>query len=105
MPESGAASCSEFGLVIEIEERLLGAPLSGYGGNTGTRMNEPDFGLCGGCLFQRVVPTTRGAVYSLCERAAEDPRFARYPPLPVGSCAGFLPRVASADQKQEKYGE
>ena len=59
-------------------------------------MSEPDFGLCGGCLFQRLVRTTRGSVFSLCERSREDPRFPRYPKMPVGSCVGFAPRLDSA---------
>lgn len=64
-------------------------------------MSEPDFGLCGGCLFQRLVPTTRGSVFSLCERAREDRRFPRYPKLPVGSCVGFAPRVDSGPDAGE----
>jgi len=68
-------------------------------------MSESNFGLCGGCLFQRVVPTTRGSVFSLCERAAEDSSFPRYPRVPVGSCAGFHARPASGDQKQAGDGE
>jgi hypothetical protein len=63
-------------------------------------MSKANFGLCGGCLFQRVVPTTRGSLFSLCERAAEDPSFPRYPRIPVGSCAGFHARPASGDQEQ-----
>ena len=68
-------------------------------------MSEPDFGLCGGCLFQRVVPTTRGSLFSLCERAAEDPRFQRYPRLPVGSCVGYLARAAGSGEEQAKNDE
>jgi hypothetical protein len=36
------------------------------------------------------VPTTRGAVFSLCERSRSEPdRYARYPRLPVERCDGF----------------
>jgi hypothetical protein len=43
-------------------------------------------------MHQRLVPTTRGAVFSLCERSRSEPeRYPRYPRLPVVRCAGFEP--------------
>jgi len=54
-------------------------------------------GLCDGCAHQRRVPNTRGSVFSLCERSREDPAYARYPRLPVLSCAGYEPRPPSRD--------
>jgi hypothetical protein len=35
------------------------------------------------------VETRRGSTFRLCERSATDPRFPRYPALPVVRCAGF----------------
>ncbi len=35
---------------------------------------------------------TRRSVFSLCLLSRDDPRFPRYPPLPVGACPGFAPR-------------
>jgi hypothetical protein len=32
-----------------------------------------------------------------CARADSDPRFLRYPPLPVRACPGFAPREEDAD--------
>jgi len=52
-------------------------------------------GLCDRCTHQRVVRTGRGAQFSLCERHKTDPRFAKYPRLPVVSCPGFDERSAS----------
>jgi hypothetical protein len=48
-------------------------------------------GLCDRCLHQRLVPNTRGSVFSLCERSRADRRYPRYPRLPVLSCPGFEP--------------
>ncbi len=49
-------------------------------------------GLCDRCAHQRLVPTSRGAVYSLCERSRAEPAsFPRYPSLPVLECAGYEP--------------
>lgn len=49
----------------------------------------PGAGLCNGCRHQRVVQSARGSRFSLCRRAATDPRFPRYPALPVIACAGY----------------
>lgn len=49
----------------------------------------PDRGLCDRCRHQRLVPNTRGSVFSLCERSREQPEYPRYPRLPVLRCPGF----------------
>ena len=57
-----------------------------------TRPPSSARGLCDACRHQRLVPNTRGSVFSLCERSRTDPSFRRYPPLPVLRCSGFDPR-------------
>ena len=52
---------------------------------------ETEVGLCATCRHARRVPTPR-ATYWLCGRAATDPRFEKYPRLPVLSCPGYEPR-------------
>lgn len=47
-----------------------------------------DIGLCERCRHARVVETRR-SVFWLCGRAAGDPRFEKYPRLPVIACVGF----------------
>jgi hypothetical protein len=37
----------------------------------------------------RIVTTRRGSVFYRCLRAETDPRFVRYPPLPVLQCPGY----------------
>ncbi len=51
---------------------------------------SPDVGLCSACTFARRVENRRGSVFYLCDRSAEDPRYPKYPPLPVLKCAGFV---------------
>jgi hypothetical protein len=51
-------------------------------------------GLCGHCEYAIVRPTRRGTVYLRCGRAATDPRFAKYPRLPVVNCPGYQPEVS-----------
>jgi hypothetical protein len=47
-------------------------------------------GLCDRCAHQQLVRTTRGSVFSLCQRSRTDPEhYPRYPRLPVLRCAGF----------------
>jgi hypothetical protein len=50
----------------------------------------PGAGICNACRHQHVVRTTRGSVFSLCERSRDEPeRFPRYPRIPVTACPGF----------------
>ena len=51
-------------------------------------------GLCDACRHQRLVPTRR-STFSMCERSRDDPRFPRYPALPVRSCAGHEAHAGS----------
>jgi hypothetical protein len=62
-----------------------GAARAGGGGSG----EVPGAGLCNGCAWQRVVTSGRGSRFSMCRRAADDPRFAKYPRLPVVGCAGY----------------
>lgn len=36
-------------------------------------------------------------MFYLCERSLTDPRYPKYPPLPVLSCPGYEPRGAGPD--------
>jgi hypothetical protein len=55
---------------------------------------RPTAGLCDSCRHQRLVPNTRGSVFSLCERSRQDPAYRRYPPIPVRVCPGHEPGPA-----------
>jgi hypothetical protein len=60
-------------------------------------MNDPDelqqappgAGLCAMCRHRRVIVSDRGSRFVQCALAAVDPRFPRYPRLPVVACAGY----------------
>jgi hypothetical protein len=58
-------------------------------------MPKPDAGLCDSCRHQRLVPNTRGSMFSLCERSKADPAYPRYPRLPVSACPGYQRRGQS----------
>jgi hypothetical protein len=58
------------------------------------------FGLCDRCLHQRLIGNTRGSTFSLCGRSKADPRFPRYPRMPVAACPGFEPRPPGRDPER-----
>lgn len=52
-------------------------------------------GLCADCRYARRLANRRGSVFLLCARAATEPEFLRYPPLPVLRCRGHQPGAAA----------
>lgn len=46
-------------------------------------------GLCADCVHRRWIESGRGSTFLLCRKSATDPRFARYPTLPVLACRGY----------------
>ena len=56
--------------------------------------SAPREGLCATCTHARRVTNDRGSVFYLCRLSAVDPRFPKYPRLPVIRCDGFTPKAA-----------
>ncbi len=54
-----------------------------------SRLNVPA-GLCATCVHLRLLASKR-SVFVRCGLAAIDPRFPRYPGLPVMACSGYEP--------------
>jgi hypothetical protein len=54
-------------------------------------------GLCATCRHARVVHSSRGSTFYLCQLAEIDPRFDKYPRLPVLRCTGYKPAEQSGD--------
>jgi hypothetical protein len=53
-------------------------------------------GLCADCLHARRIESARGSRFFLCELSLTDPRFAKYPRLPVLSCSGYTAKEKHA---------
>jgi hypothetical protein len=51
-------------------------------------------GLCADCVHAREIESSRGSRFLLCELSRTDPRFAKYPRLPVLKCAGYRQKAA-----------
>lgn len=54
-------------------------------------MPDPRLGLCSDCIHMREVRSDRGATFHRCALSDTDPRFPKYPRLPVLSCSGHQP--------------
>ncbi|HEY3664350.1 MAG TPA: hypothetical protein VGL19_00060 [Polyangiaceae bacterium] len=50
-------------------------------------------GLCLTCVHARCIESAKGSEFWLCELSKSDPRFKKYPPLPVRACFGFKPHA------------
>lgn len=53
------------------------------------RTVAPGVGLCSLCTHSRQVVSGKASVFWLCERSRTDPRFRKYPALPVVECVGY----------------
>jgi hypothetical protein len=55
--------------------------------------SSPDrVGLCRTCAHVQVVTSSKSSTFYMCRLSETDPRFRRYPALPVLACAGYRPR-------------
>lgn len=52
---------------------------------------RPPEGLCDRCVHKREIRSDRGSIFHQCSKAFVDPRFPKYPRLPVLRCEGFEP--------------
>lgn len=55
----------------------------------GSPPTRPPSGLCDSCRHQKLIRTGRGSEFSMCLRSKDDPRYDKYPRVPVGSCPGY----------------
>jgi hypothetical protein len=62
---------------------------------------RPEVGLCATCQHAAVIVSDRGSRFYRCERSKTDPRFPRYPPLPVLVCIGYDERACTPSSPRE----
>jgi hypothetical protein len=60
-----------------------------------------DPGLCRDCHYSRRIESDRGSAFFRCELSLEDPRFPKYPRLPVRVCGGYRPAEPGASAQPE----
>lgn len=73
------------------EDEAGEARFRGEAASAWARLSSPA-GLCRTCRHAVLLATARSA-FLRCGLADSDPRFPRYPPLPVASCSGFAPQA------------
>ena len=54
-------------------------------------------GLCATCTHSKTVASSRGSTFYLCQLSFVDPRFPRYPALPVLVCSGYRAGATSSE--------
>lgn len=60
----------------------------------GTRHAHDSVGKCADCRHAEVVTSSRKSTFYWCRLSATDPRFPKYPALPVLACDGYARRLA-----------
>ena len=60
--------------------------------------HQPYVGLCATCAHAEVITSSRDSTFYLCRLSFTDPRFRKYPPLPVLACPGYQARAGAAEQ-------
>jgi hypothetical protein len=63
---------------------------------------EERAGLCFSCRNVRRIRSDRGSLFYRCQKADTDPRFARFPVLPIKSCAGYKPEPSEPEENTVK---
>jgi len=59
-------------------------------------LKPPPAGLCDDCRHGKPIRSPRGSEFRLCLLHERDPRFAKYPRLPVLQCAGYEKKAEPA---------
>ena len=54
-------------------------------------LGPPPAGLCERCANVKIVETRKGSRFYLCTLSEVDPRFPKYPGIPVLRCIGYVP--------------
>ena len=57
-----------------------------------------EVGLCADCRWARPQQNARGSTFWRCLRAETDPRFVRYPRLPIRECPGYEPELTPGER-------
>jgi hypothetical protein len=65
----------------------------------------PFTGLCESCRHHSWIVSGRGSRFLRCELSFTDPRFARYPALPVLACPGYERGEAESPKEEGRLDE
>ena len=57
--------------------------------NDSSGSRQVEAGLCASCTHVKRITSSRGTTFYMCQLSAIDPRFPKYPRLPVVTCEGY----------------
>ena len=60
------------------------------------KTKNPRIGLCADCRHVRLIKSDRGSTFYFCQHSATDPKFPKYPRLPVLQCSGYEQLISPA---------
>jgi hypothetical protein len=78
-----------------IEEENVASAMNKSGGE------KNKLGLCADCRHAQRIESSKGSLFLLCTRSKIDPRFPKYPRLPVLNCSGYDPPSRSGGGQAE----
>jgi len=65
-----------------------------------TNFDQNKLGLCCDCQFAQRITSSKGSQFLLCNLSKTDPRFPKYPRLPILSCSGYEKRLVAPQTDQ-----
>ena len=63
----------------------------------GMRPDASEPGLCADCIHAHTITSDRGSQFVMCQLSASDPKFPKYPRLPVLTCNGHKSRASGSE--------
>jgi hypothetical protein len=82
---------------VQLTSEVCLSPMIDRTDDLSASLSDP-IGLCAACRHARVVQSSHGSTFYRCQLAETDPRYARYPRLPVLRCAGYAPVSEARDK-------
>lgn len=77
----------------DSESKAGGAPQPRKGHMNESGSDKSKLGLCADCRHAQRIESSKGSVFMLCALSNSDPRFPKYPRLPVLACTGYSPQT------------
>jgi hypothetical protein len=65
-------------------------------------LDKNKLGLCADCTHAQQFKSSKGSTFLLCGLSKTDPRFPKYPRLPVLACAGYRKNDESETPEKPK---
>jgi hypothetical protein len=68
-----------------------------------TNRDKERLGLCADCRFAQHIRSSKGSAFLLCGLSKTDPRFSKYPRLPVLRCSGYRESAGATEAGKTNF--